>query len=79
MDDVELRSLLSELPPQVRDVLRRAARADQWERDGLAYRLERTPNGLGMAEIVDRITLNQALRQQVVRVLGELGAGGSPR
>jgi hypothetical protein len=30
MDDAELRRLLAPLPPQIRDVLRRAARADQW-------------------------------------------------
>jgi hypothetical protein len=76
MDDAELRTLLADLPPMVRDVVRRAARTEQWERDGLARRLERNPGGLGMAEIVDRMSLNQALRQQVVRVLGELEVDG---
>jgi hypothetical protein len=74
MDDGRLRTLLSRLPPQTRDVLRRAARSDQWERDALASRLERSPNGLDMAEVIDRLTLSSALRQQVVRVLGELEA-----
>jgi hypothetical protein len=77
MDDAELRSLLADLPPRVRDVVRRAAGTEQWERDQLAQRLERNPGGLDMAGVVDRLSLSSELRQQVVRVLGELEANGA--
>jgi hypothetical protein len=46
MDDAELRTLFADLPPQVRDVVRRAARTDQSERDELTHRLERNPDGV---------------------------------
>lgn len=67
-----MRRLFASFQVSARDVLRRAARADQRERDELALRLEREPGGRAMAGLMDRMTLNQAFRQQVARVLGEL-------
>ena len=74
MTDAELRDLLLRLPPSSRDVLRRAARADQPERDELAHRLLREPGGDIAAELIDSLSLDPQLRQQVVRVLGWIEA-----
>ena len=74
MNDADLRKLFASFPPTARDVLRRVARTDQWERDELASRLMREPNGQYMADLIDEISLDDAARQQVVRVLGELEA-----
>lgn len=79
MDDRELRLLFAGIPVNARYVLRRAARADQWERDELAYRLWRETGGALMGEIVDRMSLNADLRQQVVRTLGALEAEHNDR
>ena len=74
MNDAELRRLFAAFPSSARDVLRRAARADQWERDELAARLMREPNGQDMADLIDQLSLHDDVRQQAVRVLGELEA-----
>jgi hypothetical protein len=74
MNDAEMRSLFVHFTPGARDVLRRAARADQWERDELASRLIREPQGQDMADLVDQLSLHDDVRRQVVRVLGELEA-----
>jgi hypothetical protein len=74
VNDPELRNLLGQIPASGRDVLRRAARADQYERDELAQRLMREPGGQDMADLIDGISLNMAARRQVVRVLGSLEA-----
>lgn len=74
MDDTELRRYLAQLAPAARDVLRRAARAEQVERDGLAYGLEREPGGAHLADLIDLLSLNVDARRQVVRVLGGLEA-----
>jgi hypothetical protein len=74
MDDRELRGALERLSTPARDVLRRASRADQWERDELAARLMREPNGQLMAELIDELSIDAEARRQMVRVLGELEA-----
>jgi hypothetical protein len=76
MDDADMRRLFSAFPSDARDVLRRAARANQWERDELASRLTREPRGQDMADLVDQLSLHNDVRRQVVRVLGELEAEG---
>ena len=70
MTDAELRDLLLRLPLSSRDVLRRAARADQPERDELAHRLLRQSGGEVPADLIDSLSLDPQARQQVVRVLG---------
>jgi len=71
-NDDDLRTALRSLTPSGRDILRRTARADQWERDELAYRLMREPGGQGLADLVDRLTLSPDLRRTFARLLGEL-------
>ena len=75
-NDDDLRDALSKLSPAARDVLRRTARADRWERDELAGRLLREPGGGPFADLVDRLTLNADLRRLFARLLGELEAEG---
>ena len=76
MKDSELRRLFEPFPPRARDVLRRAARADQWERDELASCLMREPRGKDMADLIDWLSLHEDVRRQVIRVLGGLEAAG---
>ena len=77
MDDDELRFRLATIPASGRDVLRRAARADHWERDELAARLMREPNGQLMADLIDELTINADAQRQMVRVLGSIEAAGN--
>jgi hypothetical protein len=75
-NDDDLRGALSKLSPAARDVLRRVARADQWERDDLTGQLLREPGGGPFADLVDPLTLNADLRRLFARLLGELEAEG---
>jgi hypothetical protein len=72
--DAELRDALQLFPERSRDVLRRAARASQTERDELAGRLLREPSGRDPANFVDDMSLDAEFRRQVVRVLGWIEA-----
>jgi hypothetical protein len=74
MDDRELARLLSAIQPRGRDVLRRAMRAEQLERDELATRLqeEGSPVARDLADLVDLASLHPEVRQQLARVLGQL-------
>jgi hypothetical protein len=72
MNDADMRRLFASFPPNARDVLRRAARADQWERDELASSLMREAKGQDMADLIDELSLHDDVRRQVVRVLGEM-------
>jgi hypothetical protein len=72
--DAELRDMLSRFPAKARAVLRRAARAQVSERDELAQRLLREPNGQDLADFVDTMSADPAFRRQVVRVLGWIEA-----
>jgi len=74
VEDSQLRDLFASLPVPARDVLRRAARADQRERDALSARLMREPNGRLMADLIDELSINAEARRQTVRVLGDLEA-----
>jgi hypothetical protein len=74
MNDDAVRRTLSKLPAPARDVLRRAARAGQWERDELAARLIREPQGQVMADLIDGLSISAEARRQMTRVLGELEA-----
>jgi hypothetical protein len=76
VDDQELARLLVAIRPQGRDVLRRAMRAEQLERDELAARLldERSESARDLADLVDLASLHPEIRQQLGRVLGELEA-----
>jgi hypothetical protein len=71
--DERLLAILSQLSMGACDVLRRAARAEQVERDELAIRLLRE-GAVGMADFVDRMSLDLSLRRQVVRVVGVIQA-----
>lgn len=74
MDDQELAQLLAEIKPSGRDVLRRAMRAEQFERDNLAARLlqEHSAIARDLADLVDLATIRPEIRQQLVQVLGQL-------
>jgi hypothetical protein len=74
VNDAQLLRAMKRLPAPARDVLRRAARADQWERDELAARLMREPDGHVMADLIDELSINPEARRQMVRVLGDLEA-----
>jgi predicted component of type VI protein secretion system len=78
MDDRELARLLSAIQPKGRDVLRRAMRAEQFERDELAARLleERSPAARDVADLLDLASLHPEVRLQLARVLGHLEALG---
>jgi hypothetical protein len=75
MNDEDLRDLLACIAAPGRDVLRRAARAEQWERDELARRLLREEGGRDAADLVDLMSLHPAERRRIARLLGELEAG----
>ena len=74
MTDRELAQKLAEILPKGRDVLRRAMRADQYERDQLASRLQRGRSQVArdLADLIDSAWLRPEFRRQVVRVLGNL-------
>jgi hypothetical protein len=74
VNDLELNDVLRRLSPKQRDVLRRAARAEQWERDELSMRLLRESGGNGLADFIDGMSIDPTLRRQVARVLGNLEA-----
>jgi hypothetical protein len=76
VDDRGLAQLLSAIQPQGRDVLRRAMRAEQFERDELAARLldEQSESARDLADLVDLASIHPEIRQHLARVLGELEA-----
>jgi hypothetical protein len=76
----ELARALAKIQPKGRDVLRRAMRAEHCERDELAARLQRgrSPVARDLADLIDTASLRPEFRQQLVRVLGQLEAVGSP-
>ena len=74
MTDQELARALAKILPKGRDVLRRAMRAEQCERDELAARLQRGRSQVAqdLSELIDAASLRPEFRQQLVRVLGGL-------
>jgi len=74
--DRELARAIDEILPMGRDVLRRAMRAEQSERDQLATRLQRGRSQVArdLADLIGRASLRPEFRQQLVRVLGGLEA-----
>jgi hypothetical protein len=76
MDDADLTRLLAQVEPTGRDVLRRAMRAEQQERDELALALlrQRTDVSRDLADLLDLTSLNPEVRRQAARVLGALEA-----
>ena len=74
VDDQMLAELLVQIKPSGRDVLRRAMRAEQFERDELARRLleEGSPVARDLADLVDLASLHLEVRQQLARVFGYL-------
>ena len=75
--DAELRALLRQLDPVLRDHLRRVLIHDQADRDAIASRLLRYRDGHGddWADIIDMLTMHPDSRRRVVRLLGEIEAG----
>lgn len=78
MDDDQLRSALARVDSRGWEILRRKLLGQQQERDELAERLLRDRSGQGdaLADLLDLASLNQSVRQQLARVLGELEARG---
>ena len=74
----DLRDLLSTLSPNARDDLRRVLIHDQADRDAIASQLLRYRDGRGddWADIIDMLTMHPGERRRVVRLLGEIEAGG---
>jgi hypothetical protein len=66
--DVELRDLLSGLPPKARDALRRAPIHDPADRDSIASQLLRYGDERGddWADIIDFLTMHREVRRKVV-------------
>ena len=60
--------------PKSRDVLRRAMRAEQHEREQLAARLQRgrSQEARDLADLIDSASRRPEFRRQLVRVLGNL-------
>ncbi len=76
MDDAELSALLRQPDPPAREALRRAARADQRERDELAQRLMPEPGSQDAADVIDMLTLEgdrRARRAQLRRTILTVG------
>jgi hypothetical protein len=76
VNDAEVARLLSDIDLRGREVLRRAMRAERWERDEFAVALLRRGTDLGkdLADLLDLASLHPQTRQQLVRVLGQLEA-----
>jgi hypothetical protein len=72
--DRELARTLAEILPKGRDVLRRAMRAEEFERDQLADRLQQGPLQVArdLVDLIDTASLRPEFREQLVRVLGHL-------
>ena len=75
VSDDGLRALLLQLSPSARDHLRTVLIRD--DRDEIAQLLLRYGNGDGWADVIDTLTMYPDVRRQVVRMLAEIGAGGS--
>jgi hypothetical protein len=77
-DDLRLRTALADLPPELRDLMRRALVGDQGDRDAIASALlsYRDEAGDEMADIIDMLTINPDERSKVVRMLAEIDAAG---
>jgi hypothetical protein len=77
-EDAELRVLLRQLDPVLRDHLRRVLIRDQADRDAVSSQLlrYRDENGHHWADIIDFLTMNPEARRRVARVLGEIDARG---
>ena len=80
MDDEQalLHTTLSRLPIGARHDLRRLLIRDQPDRDAIAEQLlrRRTEGADQLAELIDMLTIDDELRRQVARILGELEASG---
>jgi hypothetical protein len=76
VDQTNLRETLSRIGPQARADLRNLLIRNQESRDALAERLLRlrTREADALAELIDRLTLDDEARRYVVRLLGELEA-----
>jgi hypothetical protein len=76
--DLRLRTALADLPPSVRDLLRRALIGDQADRCVIASALLRFRDEAGdeMADIIGMLTINPDERRKVVRMLAEIDAAG---
>ena len=74
--DRDLRSLLQTLDRLARYALRRVLNRDQADRDAVASQLLRYRDRRAddWADIIDMLTMHPEARQQVVRLLGEIGA-----
>lgn len=79
MVDDEITSLLFRLSPRGRDALRNILIRGQADRDAIASELlrYRDERGDDWADLVDMLTMDPDAHRKVVRVLGELEAGGS--
>jgi hypothetical protein len=77
-EDADLRSLLEALNPKAREDFRNVLIHDQADRDTIASRLMRyrDQNGQDWADIIDMLTMHPEARRKVVRLLGEIEAGG---
>ena len=78
MDEDALQTTLRELPPDAQDDLRRLLIRDQHDRDSIAEQLlrRRTAGAGQLAELIDMLSIDDATRRHVVRLLGELEAAG---
>ena len=78
MDEAALADALGHLPAGARDELRRLLIRDQPDRDAIAEQLLRLrrPGADDLADLIDLLTLDADSRRRVVRVLGEMEAGG---
>jgi hypothetical protein len=76
VNDEDLAQLLAQIEPGGRDVLRRAMRAEQWERDEFSDALARQGSTVGkdLADLLDLASINPRVRQQVARVLAAVDA-----
>jgi DNA-binding MarR family transcriptional regulator len=76
MRDDDVRTRLASMTPEAREVLRRAMRAPQEERDDLAVALLHRESGAphAVADLLDLASLYADFRQQLARVLAALEA-----
>lgn len=78
MDEAALLELLRQLDPAARDELRRLLIRDHRTRDATAERLlrHRTARARDLADLIDMLSLDDAARRRVARLLGQLEAEG---
>jgi hypothetical protein len=76
MDDADLRATLLRLLLAARSDLRRLLFASQADRDRIGGQLlrRRTESATDLADLLDTLSIDNAARRRVVRVLGEMEA-----